>query len=563
MEQGENEEELLQCMMCTNQVPEEFLRRHIKFHHMIQKEEAIKKVYQMHLPEALVSVNTQTYVSWIDTLENIEESIVNIENHAESNISNDEDEAEVQLIEDNSSLSDTDVPDVSYIEEEAENTNQKIHPSHPTSTSKTHKIANQMNNLISKGTLTVTKVKEDEDEPIIIAEKKTDKFISKSSFPINQVKINKDKEQMLTKDLVDSCIRYKCPYCDFKDLKRYVVNDHVIIQHTTEGQTKNKCKPMYGEARKQEMKVGILKDQETINHLEKYIINEIHENGVDLKETKGEEVFENEEEIKSIEDNNWEKTDATLPNEWLFRDKFTENGVKETIFLSPCKQTFSSREEISEFLLDKGEKMIKTTGFKVPDVKKSKCNAMCEGKCKVFIVPKSFYHPKDRNKNRKKTKLKYISETEIPKANKARDKMVKRVPKVKLVKGIKYGAPVHKGTRPWIVLIEETPPKVEKNIELTTEKVLTEEKEGDKIEDAPSCNMEEHRIEVCEKDKHKLTHQESVQSSETGDSDRYDKGKSEMEKIEEYINLTNRDILDTGNKQLDIEHVSHFCVVEN
>ena len=49
MAQEEVEEDLIQCIMCTNRVPEEFLRRHIKFHHMIQKEEAVKKVYKMHM----------------------------------------------------------------------------------------------------------------------------------------------------------------------------------------------------------------------------------------------------------------------------------------------------------------------------------------------------------------------------------------------------------------------------------------------------------------------------------------------------------------------------------
>jgi len=552
MEQSENEEELLQCIMCTNQVPEEFLRRHIKFHHMIQKEEAIKKVYQMHLPGALVSANTQTYVTWIDTLENLEESIVNIENNTEQTNygTNKEHESEVQVIKDNSSMFEDEDPDSL--------------PSSPckSSPSKTHQIANQMNSLISKGTLTVTKVKEDEDEPVIIAEKKTEKFIPKSSYPTKQkdteslqpnqidptecvFKVPKQVEKSQPK--ADLCTRYRCPYCDFVDFKRYVVNDHVIIQHSKEVQDKNKCTPMYGEAKKQEMQVGISTDSTTRRHLKHYKkIESIEDCREELEETK-------EVKTNSMEEHNWEKSDATLPYGWLIRDMVQENGNKERNFLSPCKQTFTSRDKISEFLMDQGQKMIKTNGFKVAEVQKSKCDAMCEGKCKLFVVPKSFYHPRDKNKKRKKTQLKFIADNLIPKSNKARDKMAKRVPKFKFVKGLKYKKSGNKGTRPWIIFIEETPPDFEENVNLDTEVDQTEETKIDKID-----NQEKSDTELMELDQEniateKFTDKEVVKSSEHKDANEFDIEKDEMEKIEKFINLTNKDNLEKDKNTPEIK----------
>merc|ERR1712179_307565 len=95
---------------------------------------------------------------------------------------------------------------------------------------------------------------------------------------------------------------------------------------------------------------------------------------------------------------------------------------------------------------------------------------MCEGNCKLFTVPKSFYHSKDKNKRRKKTKLNFIAESQIPKSNKAKDKMVKGVPKFKPVQGIKYKKASQRLARAWLLLIEETEKqepirKIEPNVE--------------------------------------------------------------------------------------------------
>merc|ERR1712106_685995 len=149
-------------------------------------------------------------------------------------------------------------------------------------------------------------------------------------------------------------------------------------------------------------------------------------------------------------------------------------------FMSPCKRKFSSRDQVAEFLMDQGKKMIRAGGFKVPDAGKSKCDAMCEGNCKLFVVPKSFYHPKDKNKIRKKTKLKFINEKDVAKANRTKDKMVKGVPKFKLVQGVRYKKASKKVTRPWLLLIEESD---------IQQSIKTKEPEKDKGK--PSTKVEE------------------------------------------------------------------------
>merc|ERR1711892_1541559 len=106
--------------------------------------------------------------------------------------------------------------------------------------------------------------------------------------------------------------------------------------------------------------------------------------------------------------------------------------------------------------------------------------AMCEGNCKLFVVPKSFYHPKDKNKIRKKTKLKFINEKDVAKANRTKDKMVKGVPKFKLVQGVRYKKASKKVTRPWLLLIEESD---------IQQSIKTKEPEKDKGK--PSTKVEE------------------------------------------------------------------------
>ena len=54
------EEKLLQCIMCNCMTIEEYLKRHIRYNHLISKEEIIDKLYNLHYPKNFVSVGTQT-----------------------------------------------------------------------------------------------------------------------------------------------------------------------------------------------------------------------------------------------------------------------------------------------------------------------------------------------------------------------------------------------------------------------------------------------------------------------------------------------------------------------
>ena len=56
----EEEEKLLQCIMCNCMTIEEYLKRHIRYNHLISKDEIIDKLYKLHYPPESVSVSTQT-----------------------------------------------------------------------------------------------------------------------------------------------------------------------------------------------------------------------------------------------------------------------------------------------------------------------------------------------------------------------------------------------------------------------------------------------------------------------------------------------------------------------
>ena len=61
--EGCEEEKLLQCVMCNCMTIEEYLKRHIRYNHLISKEEIIDKLYNLHYPANFVSVGTQTETS--------------------------------------------------------------------------------------------------------------------------------------------------------------------------------------------------------------------------------------------------------------------------------------------------------------------------------------------------------------------------------------------------------------------------------------------------------------------------------------------------------------------
>ena len=64
------DEDDLQCIMCNNKTLKDFLKKHIRFHHMIDKLELVEKLYNMHFEQEKVDMETQTIVSWDDLKKN-------------------------------------------------------------------------------------------------------------------------------------------------------------------------------------------------------------------------------------------------------------------------------------------------------------------------------------------------------------------------------------------------------------------------------------------------------------------------------------------------------------
>ena len=55
----DEEEKLLQCIMCNCMTIEEYLKRHIRYNHLISKAEIIDKLYDLHYPTQSVSEHRQ------------------------------------------------------------------------------------------------------------------------------------------------------------------------------------------------------------------------------------------------------------------------------------------------------------------------------------------------------------------------------------------------------------------------------------------------------------------------------------------------------------------------
>ena len=53
-------EKLLQCIMCNCMTIEEYLKRHIKYNHLITNEEILEKLYNLHYPNNFTTTASQT-----------------------------------------------------------------------------------------------------------------------------------------------------------------------------------------------------------------------------------------------------------------------------------------------------------------------------------------------------------------------------------------------------------------------------------------------------------------------------------------------------------------------
>ena len=65
MDDKDEDERLLQCVMCDCTTIEDYLKRHIRYNHLINKDEIIEILYQLHYPSEKTSIGTQTDDTWV------------------------------------------------------------------------------------------------------------------------------------------------------------------------------------------------------------------------------------------------------------------------------------------------------------------------------------------------------------------------------------------------------------------------------------------------------------------------------------------------------------------
>jgi len=64
-DEEEEDDTLLQCIMCNCTTIEDYLKRHIRYNHLICKDDIIEKLYQLHYPPENCTISTQTDVTWV------------------------------------------------------------------------------------------------------------------------------------------------------------------------------------------------------------------------------------------------------------------------------------------------------------------------------------------------------------------------------------------------------------------------------------------------------------------------------------------------------------------
>ena len=175
---------------------------------------------------------------------------------------------------------------------------------------------------------------------------------------------NPDRSSWLRdNDKLSRCFRFKCPYCEFTDRTRHVVDDHIIIEHSIQGTSK--MVPKYGEATKQQMLLLIERDPKLLTKYHEdllfceapmSILEEVAENGENGKNDRCQDVINREHEVNSEVDaislnqsaddeeehvscnqspqesfngsdvttndllDDWMPCDATLPPGWQFKE---------------------------------------------------------------------------------------------------------------------------------------------------------------------------------------------------------------------------------------------------
>ena len=99
--EDQGEEKLMQCIMCNCMTIEEYLKRHIRYNHLISKEEIIDKLYNLHYPNNYKTTSTQTTTSTdTSTGETTENGNANSESEDNTNYDYDGNDLDTQDEED-------------------------------------------------------------------------------------------------------------------------------------------------------------------------------------------------------------------------------------------------------------------------------------------------------------------------------------------------------------------------------------------------------------------------------------------------------------------------------
>ena len=102
-------------------------------------------------------------------------------------------------------------------------------------------------------------------------------------------------------------------------------------------------------------------------------------------------------------------------------------------------------------------------------------SGLCEGSCPALTIDKSFFHPDDPNKGRKRAKIMFVTDLNIERIKDMPNKKerVSNSLKEERVENTTYGIPLIRAERPWIIFIDERTEQ-EKNFAEEEERNRTE-----------------------------------------------------------------------------------------
>ena len=301
------------------------------------------------------------------------------------------------------------------------------------------------------------------------------------------------------------CVRYKCPYCVFTNIKRHVVDDHIIIEHSIQGTSK--MVPKYGEATKQQMLLLVERDPQLLTKYHEdllfceapmSILEEVSSEEVKVKiefttsqgvnnhelmhdsSSSAEELHQEEEvgldssnpaevsftsDMSLVEETGaeeeWQQCDATLPNGWQFQEVKLQNGSLRKAYQSPCGKRLKSRDTIAEFLLGQNLDILHPTGFRetfcLPGLPTS-CPGFCEGGCPALKIHPLFFSPEDPNQRRRQFKIKFVTDLNVEKVREVKKERFsgssKKEAEVR-IDPVRYGIPLIRAERPWIIFVDQ------------------------------------------------------------------------------------------------------------